>query len=291
MPRNERIRVPCPPPVTRPSHNVHPRTRCAAPGLVEITRYGDRDAHGQARLPTRCPCHERRRALKPMPPIPSGRPLGLRPPTRQLHRFGGDPALAALTWRLSVPWRAASTAAVGGGIGPCEWVLNIQVPSAYARRDVGDHVSEVAAAVGLEGSGIGMLTAIPVAQVCTGTDGGVHVAVTVGVRYPVWAAAPDDPGFVIEPGTINIVAFVPVAHSDAALANLLCTATEAKVQALQEVGVPGTGTASDAVAALCPPANSDAPAEPFGGPRSPYGACVARATHSAIVAGLEGTVA
>jgi adenosylcobinamide amidohydrolase len=67
------------------------------------------------------------------------------------------------------------------------------------------------------------------------------------------------------------------------MANLLCTVTEAKVQALFDGGVAGTGTASDAVTVLCP---ADGDAEPFGGPRSTFGAPVARAVHAAVRAGM-----
>jgi adenosylcobinamide amidohydrolase len=210
-------------------------------------------------------------------------------PGSELYTFEGEPALATLVWRLGSAWRAASTAPVGGGIAPCEWVVNVQVPSEYARLDVETHVGEVAAALGLRGPGVGMLTAAPVAQVRAATDDGVDVEATVGLRLPVWAAAAPDPDpdqfeLVATPGTVNIVAFVPVPHSDGALANLLCTATEAKVQALLEGGVPGTGTASDAVTVLCPPPADSV--QPFGGPRSEYGARLARATHAAIGAGI-----
>jgi adenosylcobinamide amidohydrolase len=111
----------------------------------------------------------------------------------------------------------------------------------------------------------------------------------VGLTLPVWAAAPTgrrDEDAAIgtrTPGTINLLAFVPVRHRDGALANLLCTLTEAKAQALFEAGVPGTGTASDAVAVLCP-AGGDA--EPFGGPRSTFGSRAARATYDAIRSGM-----
>ena len=58
---------------------------------------------------------------------------------------------------------------------------------------------------------------------------------------------------------------------------------EAKTQALVERGVPGTGTASDAVCIVCP---VDGDEEPFAGPRSPWGARLARATHGCVLAGL-----
>jgi adenosylcobinamide amidohydrolase len=195
-----------------------------------------------------------------------------------------EPAGAALVWRLRETLLVASTASVGGGIGVRDWVLNIQVPHGYARRDTDVHVASVASVVGLAGAGVGMLTAAPVAAVVTGDDDDVHVEATVGLSLPVWAAAPagSEVGAGAgagRPGTINVVAFLPVRHSDAALANVLCTVTEAKAQALAEAGVPGTGTPSDAVTVLCP---TDGPVEPFGGPRSRYGAPVARAVHGAL---------
>ena len=47
-------------------------------------------------------------------------------------------------------------------------------------------------------------------------------------------------------------------------------------------GSPGTGTASDAVTVVCPP---DGPAEAFAGPRSIWGARLARAVRDAVLAG------
>lgn len=204
----------------------------------------------------------------------------------------GASALACLAWRPRTAMLAASTAPVGGGIGVRYWVLNIQVPKGYARRDTAAHVAEVADAVGLAGPspGVGMLTAAEVDRVAAAEEDGVRVEATVGLSLPVWAAAPagDDADALSaawRPGTINVVALLPVRHSDAALANVLCTVTEAKVQALADGAVAGTGTASDAVTVLCP---ANGAAEPFGGPRSRYGAPVARAVYAAIRAGMEG---
>jgi adenosylcobinamide amidohydrolase len=212
------------------------------------------------------------------------------------HGAAAASAVACLSWRLPRPMLVASTASVGGGIGVRDWVLNVQVPEGYARRDIDAHVAEVAATLGLSGAGVGMLTAAGVDRVAIGSEEeSVRVEATVGVSLPVWAAAP--PGTAESndgarrravsgrPGTINIVAFVPVHHSEAALANLLCTVTEAKVQALSDGGVQGTGTASDAVTVVCP---ADGPIEPFGGPRSTWGAPVARAVYAALRDGLGG---
>jgi adenosylcobinamide amidohydrolase len=210
----------------------------------------------------------------------------------ELRSFVGDGGSAAapacLVWRLGAPMQVASTAPVGGGIGRRHWVVNLQVPEGYARRDTDAHVAEVAEALDLEGAGVGMLTAADVSRVSVCDDeAGVRVEATVGLSLPVWAAAPEEARAkeaARVPGTINVVAFVPVCHSDAALANLLCTVTEAKAQALADGGIPGTGTASDAVTVLCPWSH---PVEPFGGPRSTYGAPLARAIYRTLRARME----
>jgi adenosylcobinamide amidohydrolase len=167
-------------------------------------------------------------------------------------------------------------------------VVNVQVPTDYGRRDVAVHIAEVAAALGLAGLGVGMLTAADVGAAVVAEDGGVRVEATVGLTRPIWASAPPErrEGVTAQgpPGTVNVVAFLPVRHSDAALANILCTITEAKVQALLDGGIAGTGTASDAVTVLCP---ISGPAQPFGGPRSEFGARVARATYDALRSGMR----
>ena len=135
----------------------------------------------------------------------------------------------------------ASTASSGGGIGERSWVLNAQVSHNYSRHDLDRHAAELASAIGLTGSGVTMLTAADVSRVRDAEDGGVAAAATVGLTHPTWAAAPDDP-VPQGPGTINIVVTLPVRLSHGALLNALCTATEAKSQALFELGFPATGT-------------------------------------------------
>lgn len=62
------------------------------------------------------------------------------------------------------------------------------------------------------------------------------------------------------------MAFVPTRLSDAALVNTVATSTEAKAQAMWELGLKATGTATDA-AGLCP---QDGPVAAYGGPRSTW---------------------
>lgn len=186
-----------------------------------------------------------------------------------------------LVWRFPAPVRAVATAVLGGGVGDRSWVVNAEVALDYAADDPAAHVAGLAAAEGLVGEGIGLLTAARVRDVASASDGGVACDATVGLSVPTWAAAPDGAWSRWVPGTVNVVCWVPAPLSDAALVNAVVTVTEAKTQALLEAGVPGTGTASDAVVVCCPPGG----AEPYGGPRSTWGARLARAVHAAVAEG------
>ncbi|WP_204016853.1 adenosylcobinamide amidohydrolase [Sphaerimonospora thailandensis] len=199
--------------------------------------------------------------------------------------------MGTILWRFGPGWRMISSAMLGGGIGPREWVLNAQVGKDYARMDPVEHLIEM----GPEGSGVGMLTAAMVEHRTWAADGGVEALATVGLGTPTWAAASSDAAtdaatyaasdaIAVRPGTINIIVAVPVALCDAALVNAVMTVTEAKTQALIEVGFPCTGTASDAV---CVAVREEGPQELFGGPRSEWGARIARAVHHAVADGAH----
>jgi adenosylcobinamide hydrolase len=198
-------------------------------------------------------------------------------------RQEGGRSFPVLVWRAAAPMRVVASAPHGGGIGVRRWVVNAQVPVGYGRRDPDHHLSRLGVSLGLPGRGVGMLTAADVRAVSSFTDAGVEVAATVGLGHPTWAAAPDALAPVSLVGTINLVVVLPERLSDAALVNAVATATEAKAQALFESGVSGTGTATDAVCIACP---EDGPPHAFGGPRSVWGARLARAVHGAVLGGL-----
>lgn len=270
-------------------------------------------------------------------PITVGAVLAVEAPlvAPQLHSIGSADTRAVLSWSFAPGGvETLSSAPVGGGRVRVDWLLNIGVDADYARTDLDLHGAEVAAALGLGGAGAALLTALDVGHVQSVVDHGVRIDATVGVTRPTWAAdvdgafadwptgaSPSPPGEPpadvaapgLFPGTINVVAQLPVALTDAAAVNAVMTITEAKAQALIEAGVPGTGTASDAVVVCWPSAgggldvgsvgsigdggdghdsiDSDAGRMPepeaFAGPRSVWGARLARATHAAVVAGLE----
>lgn len=198
------------------------------------------------------------------------------------HRMENGSSLAMLVWPYPQARTVASTASVGGGVGLRHWVINAHVPLDYSRRDQEQHGADLARSAALNGTGVVMFTAAHVERHRHAEDGGVAVDATVGLSHPTWAAAPDDAVIATAPGTINIVATLPVRLAEAALLNALVTVTEAKTQALLEAGIPGTGTASDAVTVVCP---TQGLPEPFAGPRSVWGARLARAVHEAVLAG------
>lgn len=187
-----------------------------------------------------------------------------------------------LLWVPATGMRMVSSATLGGGIGERAWVLNAQVPSGYRRLDVSEHLARLAADAGVSGPGVGLMTAARVADRCHAHDEGVDALVTAGIGVRGWAAAPT-PGVPGQQtaGTINIVVSVPVALSDAALVNAVATATEAKVQALRDAGVDASGTPTDAVCVAALRPRGTAVVESFAGPRSVWGARIARAVHRA----------
>jgi adenosylcobinamide amidohydrolase len=186
--------------------------------------------------------------------------------------------------------RALASTALGGGLGEREWVIDAQVEPDYDRTDPAEHLDELARRAGCTGAGVGFLTAARVDHWTAATAGDVAAYATVGLQHPEWAAADAvaAPSAVVHggaaPGTINVVAFVPVPLSDAAMVNAVVTATEAKAQALIEHDVAGTGTASDAVCVLAPVGPD---AEQFCGPRSAIGSELARAVRDAVAVGTH----
>ncbi|WUS35543.1 adenosylcobinamide amidohydrolase [Streptomyces sp. NBC_01255] len=209
-----------------------------------------------------------------------------------------------LVWAPGPGVRMVSSAVLGGGIGERAWVLNAQVPPGYDRLDPVAHLGALAAGAGLEGPGVGLMTAASVENRRHATDGGAEAVVTAGIGVRGWAAVPGAGDVAApRPGTINIVVSLPVPLTDAALVNAVATATEAKVQALVELGADASGTPTDAVCVAAPsPTGSDArawagvgvdaptgsSAEAFAGPRSLWGARLARAVHRATYEACAG---
>ncbi|MET9699967.1 adenosylcobinamide amidohydrolase [Streptomyces sp. NPDC006529] len=213
--------------------------------------------------------------------LPAPRTAGLLR-VREFSRTEDGERLHALLWSAGPGWRMISSAVLGGGIGERAWVLNAQVAHGYARTDPARHLAALAGTAGATGGGVGLMTAADVRAYGRAEDGGSEAVVTAGLGVRGWAASPA-PGRELPaaPGTVNTLVAVPAALSDAALVNAVATATEAKVQALLDAGYDCSGTPTDAVCvAARVPGPGEAP-HAFAGPRSVWGARLARAVYAA----------
>ncbi|MFG3109680.1 adenosylcobinamide amidohydrolase [Streptomyces tendae] len=229
-----------------------------------------------------------------LPPPRTGAARLLDP--EHLTRVEDGERLHALLWRPGPGWRMVSSAVLGGGIAERAWVLNAQVPHGYRRTDPARHLAGLARAAGARGPGVGLMTAADVSAHGHARDGGAEAVATAGVSVRGWAAAPQECATgaapqecttgAAPPGTVNIVVALPVALSDAALVNAVMTATEAKVQALLDAGLDCSGTPTDAVCVAARAPRDGADVHAFAGPRSEWGARLARAVHRAVRAAL-----
>ncbi|MGW0492302.1 adenosylcobinamide amidohydrolase [Streptomyces olivaceus] len=221
-----------------------------------------------------------------LPPPRTG--PGLPHPERLARTEDGE-RLHALLWRPGPGWRTVSSAVLGGGLGERAWVLNAQVAHGYRRTDPARHLTGLARAAGARGPGVGLLTAADVSAFGRARDQGAEAVVTAGVSVRGWAAEPGaGTAGQAPPGTVNIVAALPVALTDAALVNAVMTVTEAKVQALLDAGLHCSGTPTDAVCVAARTPDDGTGAHSFAGPRSEWGARLARAVHRAVLAALPG---
>ncbi|MEU0990200.1 adenosylcobinamide amidohydrolase [Streptomyces sp. NPDC005953] len=200
-----------------------------------------------------------------------------------LTRTEDGEQLHALLWSAGPGWRMISSTVLGGGIAERAWVLNAQVSHGYRRTDPAQHLTELARDARAQGEGVGMLTAADVTAHTHGYDAGAAAVVTAGIGVRGWAASPsEDISRAPAPGTINIIAALPVPLTDAALVNAVATATEAKVQALLDAGYDCSGTPTDAVCIAARRPHPEAETHAFAGPRSLWGARLARAVHHAV---------
>lgn len=214
---------------------------------------------------------------------------------RSMVRFAEHPGVLV----LEVPpgWVALSSASVGGGLVWPRVVVNISVGEDFRRTDLDAYVAERLAALRLtEGPVTALLTAADVRRWTGGESDGVRAWATVAPTKPTWAARPGGigrpnpvtAGEPPAPGTVNIVTALPVPLTTSALVQAVGTVTEAKAQALLQAGVPGTGTASDALVVLCLDSTraGESPV-PFAGVRSPWGHRLAEAVRQAVSTGMQ----
>ena len=89
-----------------------------------------------------------------------------------IDRLEAGHRMPVLVWRLANPMLAISSGPLGGGIGVRSWVVNATVPMSYFRDDPDNHLAEIAAALDLPGTGVGLMTGVDVAQRVLRTDAG-----------------------------------------------------------------------------------------------------------------------
>ena len=137
-------------------------------------------------------------------------------------------------------FRAASTG-LNGGLRPVSTLFNHTVPAGWDHAEPGKELAMVAAGAGLAPDFFGLLTAVKVQQCCVLQYDFVTVFITAGIRREPPESA----------GTINIIVTSSEGMEDAALLETIMVATEAKAEALAALGLPLSGTPTDAVIAAC----------------------------------------
>lgn len=163
-----------------------------------------------------------------------------------------------MTVTSDTPLLALNTSIWGGGFRTVNHLLNRQVPKSYMCDDPETEMERYLLAHGFDpGVTAAMLTAayIDDAGACHLSIGELHVSawVTSGLGNTVRAGTTEGTDM-LYPGTINSIVVVDGSLTEAAMANAIITATEAKAAALQDLGVRArngasiaTGTSTDAV--------------------------------------------
>lgn len=188
-----------------------------------------------------------------------------------------------------------------GGRCRADTTHSVTVPEGWDPADLGTDVEDRLTDAGFERDGPVLLTGVDVSHARGARLGPVEVFATAGVSNPAELPIPDpweEPATAApsgtagttsgteppDPGTVNLVVGSQRALGEAALANLLTVAAEAKAATLSAlVGVPGT--TSDAIVVATDP---DGESSAYSGSATEVGAatrvCVREAISAALVA-------
>ena len=177
-----------------------------------------------------------------------------------------------------------------GGTSVADRAYNVTVPEGWNPDSVGEYVNGRLADVAFPAADAEpvLLTGVAQRHARLARCGPVEVAATVGLSNP--AALPMEPegGALPEEaspvaGTVNVVVGTTRALDDAALANLVAVAAEAKTATLlATAGFPGT--TSDAVVAACDPGGEPSA---FSGSATRVGAAARACVRDAVRASLD----
>ncbi|MBP1928679.1 adenosylcobinamide hydrolase [Methanolinea mesophila] len=144
---------------------------------------------------------------------------------------------------------AASTG-IQGGVRRVSTILSHTVRPDWDGKEPERELSLQVARAGLPPDYFGLLTAVPMRNLCVLSYGTLTVFITAGVSNP-------DPEFHPEicpderAHTINIILHSGEGMSEGALLECIITATGAKAAALHSLGYPFSGTTTDAVIVAC----------------------------------------
>ena len=135
-------------------------------------------------------------------------------------------------------FRAASTG-ISGGIRNVTTLFNHTVSAQWDHPAPEKEIELVAAAAGAGRDVQGLLTAVPIQNLCVLQYDFITVFVTAGIQKKATSA-----------GTINIIAYSSEGFEDSALLEIIMVVSEAKAEALLALGL-NSGTPTDAVIAAC----------------------------------------
>lgn len=185
-----------------------------------------------------------------------------------------------------------------GGFRRAPAAYNVSVPEGWERTDLESYVADRRRRAGFDEAGPTLLTALDLDHARGARDGRVEVVATAGISNP--AALPMHPARVAaerdsdgeddgdadettDAGTVNVVVGTTRSLDDAAMANLLAVAAEAKAATLLgTTNFPGTTT--DAVVVGCDPAGE---AAAFTGSATEVGASTRACVREAVRASLR----
>lgn len=209
---------------------------------------------------------------------------------------------SCLVVSAKTPLYTLSSALLGEGFGHRQHFANFHVDKHYDSHHPRDDLSRWLANRHLPVSSVAMMTAVYLhsASVTSitldGTPDGVMALVTAGVgnAVDISVAHTSDQRLVLRTspriGTINTFLFVDANLTDGALVNASLSATEAKVQALREVGVkdpysgtPATGTSTDSLSIA---ATQQGEATPYAGSGTLVGRAIGQVVYQATLASL-----
>jgi iron complex transport system ATP-binding protein len=202
----------------------------------------------------------------------------------------------AVVVRAERPLRAVSSAIVGGGLVQARAIVNLHVPKGFQCAHSERLLDEFARRRFIPSPFVGLLTgaATDKAERAFERREALSVSAIVTVGLSNRSAAGRSAPAVWCPSTINTIVLVDAEPEDAALVNLVITATEAKTLSLAEAGISTreggvvTGTSTDAVVVAATGRGRHCR---FGGPVSELGWLVARAVKSALDAGVARWIA